>query len=153
MSTLSCSTVYDDLGHNNVETSVESLQGQIGCLSEEITLLTVQSAILHERRRIIRERQSIQPLVMSFLVVQRSFLEMEDSPVEGGYLYDDTYQEGEKSRFSHSLPPSPAVNFLPTNYGDAQKEVEVYRLQTYLDQTTTIQVLAPPTSQEVYCSF
>ncbi|KAF9225741.1 hypothetical protein BS17DRAFT_777612 [Gyrodon lividus] len=111
----SCSIACNDIPYSDIE--IQALQSQIGCLSEQINLLTVQSAIVHERRRIIRERRSIQPLSLPFLVIQGSFLEMEETPVDdvkGGGPYNNLYQDGDKSRFSHSLTSSPATFLPPT---------------------------------------
>ncbi|KIK82195.1 hypothetical protein PAXRUDRAFT_832358 [Paxillus rubicundulus Ve08.2h10] len=123
----SCSVACSGLPPNDTQ----ALHNQIGFLSEEINLLTVQSAIVHERRRIIRGRHSIQPLSLSFLVMPRSFLDMDDTPVD----------DKKGSRF----PPSPATFLTPTtlmtvtrNFTLARVYMKIQSLQRFPKSISTI---------------
>ena len=77
--------------------------------NEQFILLAAQGVSVHERRRILRERQRIPALTaLSLLVIPH--------PSEKGEVHEDSgclspgSSEEPRSRFSHSSPPSPVVS-------------------------------------------
>ncbi|KAF8438030.1 hypothetical protein L210DRAFT_3647042 [Boletus edulis BED1] len=71
-------------------------------LDDQFMLLTAQCTSVHERRRTLRERQRKQLAALSVLVIPHPL-----ERVEGGGCLSCGSSEEPRSRFSHSLPPSP----------------------------------------------
>lgn len=81
------------------------MPGQTAQLDEQFMLLAAQGTSVHDRRRVLRERQRVQLAALSLLLIPCPSERERDS----GYLSPGSSEEP-RSRFSHSLPPSPVVS-------------------------------------------
>lgn len=78
------------------------MQKQTEYRNEQFMLLAAQSASVHERRRVLRERRRTH-LALRILVIPHQE-EVDPYPSSGS-------SEEPRSRFSHSSPPSPVVSW------------------------------------------